>query len=298
MASRRSALYRLCKSRTSAYESWQEAVERKILLSDVAVGQLSAGPHERPFSFPATREFEPLRDHYHIVATLLRQQQSLKGLVKVSAESIGDNLWKLSVSVSNETPLEDAAQTTRDKALLHSFVSTHTVLSAVGGAFVSMIDPPTHLREAAASCQGRGAWPVLIGQPGQADTMLAAPIILYDYPQVAPESAGDLFDATEIDEILSLRVLTLTDEEKQSMAAVERRTRALLERTESLTSEAMLGLHGAIRELQIVPGGGAAMTGWTPEADRRRLECVHVGKHEIREGDRVRLRPGRRARHF
>ena len=34
--------------------------------------------------------------------------------------------------------------------------------------------------------------------------MLSAPIILYDYPQIAPESPGDLFDLTEIDELLTL----------------------------------------------------------------------------------------------
>ena len=37
------------------------------------------------------------------------------------------------------------------------------------------------------------------------------------------------------------------------------------------------------------------MTGWSPEDDRRRLECVHVGPAEIRQGDRVRLRPRGRA---
>ncbi len=37
------------------------------------------------------------------------------------------------------------------------------------------------------------------------------------------------------------------------------------------------------------------MDSWSPEADRRRLECVHVGSAEIRAGDRVRLRPRSRA---
>ena len=37
------------------------------------------------------------------------------------------------------------------------------------------------------------------------------------------------------------------------------------------------------------------MDSWDPEADRRRLECVHVGRSELRRGDRVRLRPSRRA---
>jgi hypothetical protein len=34
---------------------------------------------------------------------------------------------------------------------------------------------------------------------------------------------------------------------------------------------------------------------WDPEADRRRLECVHIGRAEVREGDRVRLAPDGRA---
>jgi len=64
--------------------------------------------------------------------------------------------------------------------------------------------------------------------------MLCSPIILYDYPQVAPESAGDLFDSTEIDEILSLRILTLTDDEKAEIREGDDRARGILERTESL----------------------------------------------------------------
>ncbi len=33
------------------------------------------------------------------------------------------------------------------------------------------------------------------------------------------------------------------------------------------------------------------MDSWDPEADRRRVECIHVGPSEIRAGGRVRLRP-------
>jgi len=37
------------------------------------------------------------------------------------------------------------------------------------------------------------------------------------------------------------------------------------------------------------------MTDWNPEADRRRVQCIHIGRFEIRPGDRVRLRPSARA---
>ena len=77
--------------------------------------------------------------------------------------------------------------------------------------------------------------------------MLSSPIILYDYPQIAPESAGDLYDGTEIDEILTLRIMTLTDEEKREMRSVDERARQILERTEKLSTHEMMKLHGALR---------------------------------------------------
>jgi hypothetical protein len=37
------------------------------------------------------------------------------------------------------------------------------------------------------------------------------------------------------------------------------------------------------------------MTNGDPGSDPKRLECIHVGRSEIRKGDRVRLRPRARA---
>ena len=82
--------------------------------------------------------------------------------------------------------------------------------------------------------------------------MLSSPIILYDYPQIAPESAGDLFDGTEIDEILSLRIMTLTDEEKLEMCQSDDRAREMLERTETMPVEQLMKLHGVLRGLRPV----------------------------------------------
>jgi hydrogenase maturation protease len=135
----------------------------------------------------------------------------------------------------------------RDNALLRTLVSTHALLGAGGGELLSLPDPPEECREAASDCSTQGVWPVLIGVDGQTDTVLSSPIILYDYPQIAPESAGDLFDGTEIDEILSLRILTLTDDEKRLAAAVDERTRAVLDRTENLGAESLMRMHGTMR---------------------------------------------------
>ena len=78
-----------------------------------------------------------------------------------------------------------------------------------------------------ADCRSDGAFPVLSAAD---DVMLSSPIILYDHPEVAPESPRDLYDATEIDEILALRVLTLTDEEKAEARGTDPRAAAIIDR--------------------------------------------------------------------
>ncbi|MGI8438767.1 MAG: hypothetical protein ACR2NV_00940, partial [Thermoleophilaceae bacterium] len=97
-----------------------------------------------------------------------------------------------------------------------------------------------------------GTWPVLVGSEGERHALLSSPIILPDYPQIAPESPGDLFDAGEIDQMLVLNILSLTDEEKEEMRDSDPRTREILERTAALSPEEMMSLHGAIREFQAV----------------------------------------------
>ena len=132
---------------------------------------------------------------------------------------------------------------------MYSLVSAHTILTVEDGEFVSLLDPPENLRSLAAECSNIGTWPVLVGEEGERNTMLSSPIILYDYPQIAPESPGSLFDGTEIDEILSLRILTMTDEEKHEMRQSDRRAREILERTENMPPEQFMKLHGALRGL-------------------------------------------------
>jgi hydrogenase maturation protease len=80
--------------------------------------------------------------------------------------------------------------------------------------------------------------------------MLAAPIILEDYAQIAPESPGDLFDAGEIDRLLILNVLSLTEAEQEEMRATDPRAREILDRCAALGPEELLPLHGAIRDFR------------------------------------------------
>jgi hydrogenase maturation protease len=129
-------------------------------------------------------------------------------------------------------------------------LSAHNILTVERGEFVSLLDTPEELKEFAALCKNVSTWPVLVGEESDRNAMLASPIILYDYPQIAPESAGDLFDSTEIDEILALRILTLTEGEKHEMRNSDERARQILERTEALPEEQFLKLHGVLRGMR------------------------------------------------
>ncbi len=171
--------------------------------------------------------------------------------------------------------------------------SAHAVISVDEGELVSPTDPPPDLADAAAQCVNAGVWPVLIGRPPARDTMLASPIILSDYPEVAPESTGDLCDATEIEEILTLRILTLTDEEKAEVRASEERARQILERAESLPPDHLMKLHGTIRGL--VPSGPERWSAWDTWANAPVVESIRVNGTDLKAGDRVRLRPSKRA---
>ena len=234
---------------SSLPDGWQEAVERDVSLAPTPLADIGTKNLHHEFSFPEETRFDAERSEDGSVATVVRRQDAIQGTVAVSVIQIGPRLFKASVLVRNATPLKNPAAH-RDDALTRSLVSTHLILGVTGGDFVSLLEPPDAFKEPAAQCQNIGVWPVLVGEAGQRDTMLASPIILYDYPQIAPESAGDLFDGTEIDEILSLRIMTLTDEEKREIRNSDQCARQILERTESMPAEQFMNLHGAVRSLR------------------------------------------------
>jgi hypothetical protein len=236
--------------------AWQEAEERELALGSMTLGNLVVGARRISFSLPSGRRVAPVRrTDEMVVGLLIREQYDIEVTAEVSATAIVDGLYRLTLRVANSTSLREVKALTRAEALLHSLASTHVILGVENGEFVSLIDPPEALGEAAASCRNIGAWPVLVGEEGQTDLMLSAPIILYDYPQVAPESPGNWFDGTEIDEMLALRIMTLTDDEKNAMAAVDDRAGELLARTEALAREQLLSLHGTVRALRTLPEG-------------------------------------------
>jgi hypothetical protein len=218
----------------------------------------TASPATKHFTLPARRWFEPLQlPTGEIGGVLVRERQELTGTVAAHAVEVETGLLRLSVSVVNCTPLPEGERTNRDAAVLRSLIFTHAILRVKDGEFVSLLEPPEDCTATAAACKNIGTWPVLVGEPGQRDTMLSSPIILYDYPQVAPESPGNLFDGSEIDEILTLRIMTLTDDEKHAAAALDTRVRDLLTRTAALGPEELSRLHGTLRNVRAVSGESA-----------------------------------------
>ena len=234
----------------TAREGWQEAVEREVSAPALRMDDLLVEPLQMSFAFPTKRSSGALCD-----PGMRGKQEPINGNIEIAGRQVSERLFKITTRVLNLTPLEGAPGASRDEALKRSLVSAHTILSARGGEFISLLDPPESLRDVAGSCRNIGTYPVLVGAEGERDTMLSAPIILYDYPQIAPESAGDLFDGTEIDEMLTLRILTLTDEEKREMRDGDERARRILERTESMPAEQLMKLHGAARVLRRGEGG-------------------------------------------
>jgi hypothetical protein len=209
------------------YLAWDEATEREVV----------AREGRTPIQIDAGEAREPLQD-----GTFVRSWEELRGSVEVRVGPVDDQLFSLTVRIENETPWRRGD---RQDALRHSFCSPHVVMHTRDGAFVSATE---------SGCENAGLWPVLVGEDGARDTVLAAPIILSDYPQIAPESPGDLFDATEIDKLLVLNVLALTPEEQDEMRASDPRAREILDRCAALSPDELMRLHGAIRELR--PAGG------------------------------------------
>lgn len=229
------------------YQAWQEVVEQNVEVV-VRPGDLVA---VTPFSFCASRDEEAIKNNEgEIAGAIVRTRREITGEIETRIENDDSGLSKLTLIIRNTTPLGNASESKRDEALLSSCVSTHAILNVANGEFVSLLEPSDEFAAAAAFCQNKGAFPILAGVVGQRDCMLSSPIILYDYPEIAPESPGDLFDSTEIDEILTLRIMTMTDREKREMRSIDDRARKILERTEFMTDDELLNMHGTLRGME------------------------------------------------
>jgi hypothetical protein len=286
---------------TQKYLPWDEGIEREIEHADLDLGEICRAERALAFHVAPGRDVELVRDASgRIAGRIVRETGSIAGVIRVSGKPMG-SLIKVRIRVENVTEWPDARQLPRAHALRRALAGAHLLLGARDGVFVSLLEPPEWAAAAAASCENLHTWPVLVGAEGERDVMLSSPIILYDYPCIAAESPGDMFDGTEIDEILALRTMTLTDEEKNEARATDPRAAAIIERTESMPAEVFERLHGAVRYLrgsaQKMPAK-ADVPWWNPEADASVApgnDSVPINGVHVSKGTVVRLRPGCRS---
>jgi hypothetical protein len=242
-----------------------------------------------------------------VLGRLVRSWLPITAQIEVATQLLPGpyGVHRARVHVENRTPwtattVEPSRQ--RPAALRQSLLAAHVLAGVDDGRFISQLDPPEWARGYVAACEHVGSYPVLAGPAGSADIALAAPIVLYDHAQVAPESEVAFCDATEMDEMLTLRALTLTDEEKRQARGSDARAAGIVDQVDNLPPELLDRLHGVIRSMAAVarpadqePSELAPW--WDPAADSSvdpDTDEILVGGVAVRRGVRVRLRPGRR----
>ncbi len=262
------------------YRPWDEAAEREQYL-DAAVAGLLREDKAQDFHIDAGETAEDISDAAGRPAgRLVRRWAALDGIIELHAERVAGPYGALRLRVRVENRTAPAVQPdTRNQALGHSLIAAHLLIGVPGGKFLSMTDPPEWAAAEVGVCANVGVWPVLTGPEDCQDLMLSTPVILYDHPEIAAESAGDLFDATEIDEILTLRTLALTDAEKRDARSTDPRAAELIDRLDSMPPEMIERLHGAIRYLRPAAGeeqpaaGGAGPVSGGADASARRASA-------------------------
>ncbi|MGC1781013.1 MAG: hypothetical protein WA708_00675 [Acidobacteriaceae bacterium] len=225
---------------------WEEAIERNAQLT-LGLNDLIGDTHTAKLRLEASGL--PDLPQGEVPETLTAE-------LTTDVEILSSGARKIRIAVENNNPLPSSGAAKRDEALPMSFVSAHVLLGLNGGKFVSLLEPSEEYREEVAGCHSTGVFPVLAGEEPGRTIVLCSPIILYDYPKVAPESGGDFFDGTEMDEMLTLRVLTLTDAEKEEMRNGDPRARHILERAEAFTPESLMKAHGVIRGMREIREDG------------------------------------------
>jgi hypothetical protein len=280
-------------SGSQSWVRWDEAIEREISFGPLDIE--SSLPQTLPIEIDAGTDIEAVAG-----GRLVRTRQALRAQLELAAER-DDEFVRMTMTVRNSaTPVDD-----KDEAIAVSLIGTHLVAEIDDGDFVSLLEPPASADNAVARCRHHRCFPVLAGPSGDHALMLVSPIILYDHPEIAEQSEGALYDSTEIDEILTLRVMTMTDEEKSAARATDPLAAKIIDRCDSMSPEAMLNLHGVLRnphavpeDIGLIPEIPEGVDWWDPLADNAvqpDIDAVLVNGVRVSRGSRVRLHPSRRA---
>lgn len=255
--------------------TFDEGIERDVTLTvNPSIASTAA-----PIAFGEEERIEPLREaDGRLRGRIVRRRWPLHGAIVVDCEEMTSHpsLRKVRVRIVNRSLVVPGE---RNAVLRTAFVSTHTLLHATGGRFLSLLDAPDEASSETESLRNRHTWPVLVGD-GSGDTqrsalVLSSPIILYDFPEVASQTKGDTFDLTEIDELMMLSVRSLSDDEREEARATDPRAQAIVDRAERFGAGDLADLHGVL--------------------DIPSMDCVFVNGAKVAKGSMVRLHPKRRA---
>ncbi len=222
---------------------WQ-TIEREINSGDLKVSELIKNKKTIQISFDKLNE----DNNDEIKVNYINSVSEISGKVVIEASFVKnvENIFRITVSVSNDSLLENAEKITRDEALPQSFLSTHIILNAIDGEFISSQNPTENFTSVVSQCENIGTWPILVDESNT--TMLSSPIILYDYPKINPQSKGDLFDSLEIEEALMLHFAVMSDDEKNRIAKSDEKLRAMINKVSNVTPEELINLHGGMYE--------------------------------------------------
>jgi hypothetical protein len=271
--------------------TFDEAVPHEFEVA-VPVADLDVREHTELIAVPGGDDTESPGPDVRVVRT--RWPLAARLRISVTAARAPFPLRRLRVEVENAVT-DEPAHVPRATVLRRCLIATHCLLGVRDGVFLSLLDPPAWAAPAAKGCANLHTFPVLAGDDGGRDVVLSSPIILYDHPGIAPESPGDLHDLCEIDEILTLRTLTLTDEEKREARATDPRAETIVDRADTMPEEMLARLHGAVRSLRPVSERNeAAARWWEPGADDAvspDTDAVVVDGVRVARGSRVALHP-------
>ena len=200
---------------------FQEVPRLKVVERRVSIGVRDFSQSSIiSFIFPVIESRETVRtEEGQINGAVMRRPEFLEGRIEARFTELEKDLFRVCVRVINLSAIDPADLDIPQQVFLRTFASSHFTLELENGEFISLLETPAEFKAHAQECKNIGCWPVLAGDKAanECRTMLASPIILYDYPEIAVESAGEFFDGTEIDEMLALRLLTMSDEEKKEI---------------------------------------------------------------------------------
>ncbi|MFN2612225.1 MAG: hypothetical protein ABR536_02520 [Solirubrobacterales bacterium] len=256
-----------------------KGIERRLDLGTVKLADLAREKARQEFGFP--RE---------------AGAGSVRGRAVMEAEMLGPELARIKLCVHNDTEIAGdvpEAEVPRGDALQWSLLSVHPMVEVDDSArFISPLERDGEAGAAVEASDSFNTFPVLVGKEDRA--VLGAAIVVPEHPELAPESLGNLFDNTEIEEALLLHVQVLSDDEREQISEQDPAVREMIERAEKTTNDEMMSLHGRLTYTE-PEDDGRTTTPPTPPPGMDEIQgetTTEVKGATVKRGDTIILRPG------